>query len=390
MRRESSMRMRFLLAAMALVAVLVFASCGDDDDGGGGDGGGGSGGGDAVTQKPSKKPEQLTVRIWAGALKDGIEEACGNPFTEKTGIPIKWDTSDEGAIHTKVNSAIRAGDRPPVDVSFQLQTRGYLNGVQDLSVPINPRVAPNLKKVTESVSKPPELPSEEGWEYANVYSFMIPVIIRTDRVKPSEIKSWEDLFDPKFKNSIEWDQQYASTAFPIAKLLGVEPSAEDPASMDPVWEKIAEAKPNIAILGDDAASVKALTSGEVDISIHGVFDKIEAEKAGAPVANVIPKEGALILGDSVYIHKGIPDATAYYAQVFINECLSAENQTKIAEILGVIPVNPEAKTPAYMEKEPRVFPVTEEQVAASAIIAPIPAMARNQDAWQAAFDEAVK
>jgi putative spermidine/putrescine transport system substrate-binding protein len=382
------MGLRYYLVAVALVAAMVLSACGDDSDDD--DGGGGSGGGSAATDKPAKKPKQLSVRIWAGPLKDGFAESCGASFTERTGIPIRWDTADEGPIHTKVTSAIRAGERPPVDLSFQLQTRGYLSGVQDLSVPINPDVATNLNAITESVAKPPELPDDDGWAYVNVYSFMIPVIVRTDRVKPEEIKSWQDLFDPRFKNAIEWDQQYASTAFAIAKMLGVTPSAEDPASMDPVWDKIAEAKPNIAILGDDAASVKALTEGQVDISIHGVFDKIEAEAAGAPVASVVPEEGALILGDSAYIHKNIPDESAYYAQVFINECLNAENQTKIADALGVIPVNPEATLPAYMKKEPRVFPVTEEQIEESAIVAPIPAMARNQDEWQAAFDGAVK
>ena len=385
------MRFKCLLVVAGL-SIGLLAGCGDDDDAGtdGGGGDAGAGGGSAVVDKPDSKPSSLTVRIWAGPLKDGIAESCGASFTDKTGIPIKWDTSDEGAIHTKVNNAIRAGERPPVDVSFQLQTRGYLSGVQKLVVPISPKVATNLDVVNESVSKPPELPSDEGWDYANVYSFMIPVIVRTDRVDPSSIKSWEDLFDPRFKDAIEWDQQYASTAFSVAKLLGVEPSEDDAASMDPVWEKIATAKPNIAILGDDAASVKALTEGEVDISIHGVFDKIEAEAAGAPVANVVPKEGALLLGDAVYIHKGIPDESAYYAQVFINECLGAEQQTKIADSLGVIPVNPDATVPGYMEKEPKVFPLTEDQIAASAILAPIPAMARNQDAWQSAFDQAVK
>jgi putative spermidine/putrescine transport system substrate-binding protein len=380
------MRFRSLVLLLtALLVVGVLAACGDDDDDSGDDGGSAA----SAVEKPASKPPNLTVRIWAGTLKDGIAESCGASFTERTGIPIKWDTSDEGAIHTKVNNAIRAGQRPPVDVSFQLQTRGYLSGVQDLVVPVSPDVAKNLNVVNESVSKPPQLPSDDGWAYVNVYSFMIPVIVRTDKVDPKSITSWEDLFDPRFKDAIEWDSQYGSTAFSVAKLLGVEPT-EDEASMDPVWKKIATAKPNIAILGDDAASVKALTEGEVDISIHGVFDKIEAEKAGAPVANVIPKEGALILGDAIYIHKGIPDNSAYYAQVFIDECLSAEQQTNIAKALGVIPVNPDATVPAYMKKEPKVFPLTEEQIEASAILAPIPAMARNQDAWQASFDQAVK
>src|SRR5262245_19660826 len=258
------MRLERLLACFFLLVAVVLVGCGGDDDSGGGSSGSAAGGGGApVVEEPSTKPDALTVRVWAGPLKDGMAESCGASFTDKTGIPIKWDTSDEGAIHTKVNNAIRAGQPPPVDVSFQLQTRGYLSGVQDLVVPISPQVAPNLDVVNASVSKPPELPSDNGWAYANVYSFMIPVIVRTDKVDPDSITSWEDLFDPRFKDAIEWDQQYASTAFSIAKLLGVEPSEDDPASMDPVWEKIATAKPNIAVLGDDAASVKALTEGEV-------------------------------------------------------------------------------------------------------------------------------
>jgi putative spermidine/putrescine transport system substrate-binding protein len=378
------MRMKWLVLACVVCTSMGIVACGSDD----------SGSGDsksaAVTEKPSKKPPALTVRIWAGALKDGIAATCGASFQKSTGIPIKWDTSDEGAIHTKVNNAIRAGQRPPVDVSFQLQTRGYLSGVQKLVIPISPKVAPNLDLVNASVSKPPQLPSTDGWAYANVYTFTIPVIVRTDKVDPKSITSWNDLFDPKFKDAIEWDSQYASTAFSIAKTIGVTPDEKNAASMDPVWKKIATAKPNIAILGDDAASVKGLTSGEIDISIHGIFDKLEAEKAGAPVAAVVPKEGVLLLGDSIYIHKGIPPESAYYAQVFINECLSKEQQTKIADKLGVVPVNPQATLPAYMAKEPNVFPATEEEIKASAIIAPIPAMARNQDAWQAAFDNAVK
>lgn len=97
-----------------------------------------------------------------------------------------------------------------------------------------------------------------------------------------------------------------------------------------------------------------------------------------------------MIGDAFYIHRNIPDENAYYAQVFINECLSAEAQGVLAEQLAVIPVNPEAQVPAEMAARPDVFPVTEEQVADSAIVAPIPLMARYQEDWQSAFEAAVK
>lgn len=343
-----------------------------------------------VNQEPEAKPDKLTIRVYADPFKSALDTACAVPFTEKTGIPVEWDTADEGPSHAKVVQAIRAGSRPPVDASFQLQTRGYLNGVQDLSIPISPSVATNLGSITEAAAKPADLPDDNGWQYVNVYSFTVPLIYRTDMVDPSEVVSWRDLFSERFRNNLEIDNQYGGTAFAIAKMMGIDPADGAPESMAVVWEEYAALRPNIAIVGSDADSVKALTTGEAVISIHGSQNKVAAEEAGAPVDYLVPEEGVFMIGDAFYIHRNIPDENAYYAQVFINECLSAEAQGVLAEQLAVIPVNPEAQVPAEMAARPDVFPVTEEQVADSAIVAPIPLMARYQEDWQSAFEAAVK
>jgi len=236
--------------------------------------------------------------------------------------------------------------------------------VQGLSIPISPEVAPNLNAVTPSVAKPGDLPTEEGWPYVNVYSFTVPVIYRTDLVNLDGLNSWQDLFDPRFKDSLELDGQYGGSAFSIAKMMGVDTTEGAPASMDPVWAEYQKLRPNIAIVGSDADAVKALTTGQAPISVHGTAAKVAAQEAGAPVDYFVPDEGIYMTGDSFYIHKNIPAENAYYAQVFLNECLSAESQTMLAEELAVIPVNPDAQVTEEMAARPDVYPVTDEQVAA--------------------------
>ena len=65
-------------------------------------------------------------------------------------------------------------------------------------------------------------------------------------------------------------------------------------------------------------------------------------------------------------------------------------QSVVADKLGLIPVNPDATVPAYMSDNKAVFPRRAEDLdAVKAIVAPIPLMAKNDEAWQKAFDAAI-
>jgi len=339
------------------------------------------------TTAPKTKPPALTIRTWS---ESDFIKAVSASFTEETGIPVRIDTTDEGPSHAKVVQAIRSGDRPPVDLSFQLQTRGFLNGVQGLSIPVSPEVATNLTQVSEAAAKPPELPSDNGWLYVNIVSITIPVIYRTEAVKPDSIGSWQDLWGEEFRDKLFIDGQYAGSVFAFAEAWDIDPADNPPASLDPLWEKYRELRPNIAAVGDGGAATRGLTNGQFDVAVYPPGVMFEARDAGAKVDVMAPEEGILLLGDSMYIHKNIPDESAYYAQVFINHALSPENQAVTAETQGFLPMNPNAEVPSFMSDDPSVFPITAEQIEEYAIVAPIPLMARHQDAWQASFEEAIK
>lgn len=342
-----------------------------------------------VPAEPPAKPDRLVIRIWSGDQQKVYAETAGKAFTDATGIPIVWDTTDEGVSYAKLNQEISAGQRPSADASFNAQQRAYTNAARGWTIPINPELAPNLEKVTAQTAAPADA-KDGAWSYVNPYTLSVPFIVRTDKVDPQQVQTWDDLFTPELRDSLAIDSIYSSTAFGFAQSLGVDPAQNAPDGMKPVWDKISQIRPNLAQLGSNADVVTALTNGSVKVAISNTGSGIQAQAAGAPVALVAPKDGLYVVGDAYYIHKGIPDANAYYAQVFANYILDPKVQSAVAERLGLVPVNPEAQVPTYMSDNPAVFPRSEADLkAVNAIVAPIPLMARNDEAWQKAFDSAI-
>jgi putative spermidine/putrescine transport system substrate-binding protein len=343
----------------------------------------------AVPTKPATKPARLVVRLWGGADQEVYEETAAKAFTAATGIPIKWDTTDEAVSYAKINQQIASGDRPSADASLNAQQRAYTNAARGWTVPINPALAPNMAKVTTSTARPVDTTSA-SWPYLIPYTLSVPFIVRTDKIDPSKVQTWDDLFKPDLAKGLVLDSIYSSTAFGFAGSMGVDPAKGAPSSMDPVWSRIAKLKPNLAQLGSNADVVTALTNGTVKVAISNIGSGISAKAAGAPVKMVAPKNGLYVVGDAYYIHKGIPAENSYYAQVFANYLLDPTVQSAVAAKLGFVPVNPAATVPKYMSDDPKVFPRSEADLkAVGAILAPIPLMAKNDAPWQKAFENAI-
>lgn len=342
-----------------------------------------------ASAEPATKPDRLVVRIWSGDQEKVYADTAAAKFTADTGIPIVWDTTDEAVSYAKLNQEISAGQRPSADASFNAQQRAYTNAARGWTIPINPELVPNLASVTAETAAPPGT-GDGAWDYLNPYTLTVPFIVRTDKLDPATVRTWDDLFSPDLRDSLAVDTIYSSTAFGFAQSMGIDPAQNPPAGMDPVWARVSELRPNLAQLGSNADVVTALTNGSVKLAISNSGSGIQAQNAGAPIALVAPSDGLYVVGDAYYIHKGIPQENAYYAQVFANYLLDPEVQSEVADKLGLIPVHPDATVPAYMTDNPGVFPRTAEDLAAvKAIVAPVELMAKNDEAWQKAFDGAI-
>ncbi|PRC52298.1 hypothetical protein C6A85_59630, partial [Mycobacterium sp. ITM-2017-0098] len=73
------------------------------------------------TTEPATKPDRLVIRIWSGDQEKVYADTAAAKFTEATGIPIVWDTTDESVSYAKLNQEMSSNQRPSADASFNAQ-----------------------------------------------------------------------------------------------------------------------------------------------------------------------------------------------------------------------------------------------------------------------------
>jgi len=346
----------------------------------------------ALTKAPAHKPAYITIRAYSGGYQAAMAKSAGKAFTAATGVKVRWDTTDEFVSFNKIDQEIRAGQRPDVDASLQAQQRAYLDAARGLTLPISTTLAPNALKANRAVAAPPGTPaSATTWAYMNPYSVTVAFITNPKLVDPKTLTSWNDLSQPRFKKSLIFDQIYSSTAFGMAHAMGVDPANNPPSSLDPVWKRVEELRPNLVVLGSNTDVTTALSQGTGKVAITCTCAYNDAVSAGTNLVVVAPKDGLYEVADAYYIHKDIPAANYYYAQVFANYLYAAQTQATLAKEQSLIPSVPGSKLPPFMAKQPEVFPVTEaQQKAANVVPAPIALMARNDLPWQTSFENAIK
>jgi putative spermidine/putrescine transport system substrate-binding protein len=346
----------------------------------------------AVTTAPKIKPKYITVRVWSGPYQKAFAVTVARQFTKATGVGVHWDTTDELVSYQKIAQEIRSGIRPEADASMQAQQRAYLDAVRGLTLPISTKVAPNMTRGIFAIAAPEGTPkAAQTWAYANPYSVTVSLVVNTAKVNPKLLTKWSDLFSPKYRHSIVLDQTFWSTAFPLAKAMGIDWTKNPPRSMDPVWKRIKTLRPNLAALGNGQDITTALTNGNASIAVTCTCNVISAISSGAKLALVVPRDGMFMVADAYYIHKGIPAGNYYYAQLFANYLYSAQTQAYLAKDQGLVPSVPGTPVPQYMKDQPRAFPLTAAEIkAANGVVAPIPLIARYNDQWQLAFENAIK
>lgn len=337
------------------------------------------GGPAAANQKPTEpasKPERLVVRTWGGPWRTTYGESAAASFTAKTGIPVEFDVTDFNELQVKISQSVSAGTKPPVDVVLTIESMAYAAQVQGLSSPIDPFMIESRSDLS-SLAQPPGATS-----YMNVSAYSQPIVYDPKQVSLTGDVSWDVLFDPKYQGKLFVTNTFSSLLFPVAKMMGLDPAKDD---LTPAFDKIAGLKNSIAAAGDEEEFIAGMEAGEISLGITLAATAMEVKG----LKWVVPKEGAVVSSEAMYVPAGLPDDVNYWAQLFVSEVLSAENQSKIAAGIAETPVNLKAQVPDFMKGDP-AFPVTEEEIARYGIVVPVEVEARNKDRWQAAYAAAIQ
>ncbi len=274
------------------------------------------------TLKAARK--EARVVVYGGSTVAGLKVHATKLFKEKFGLELEALSGRGSDVVAKILSERRA-DLFTVDV--------YISGPTSIYIDFKPKGA--LDPIEPALILP-EVIDSKGWldgkhywgdEDRMVYLWAASpeshVVINTTVVQPEEIKSYQDLLNPKWKG----------------KIMINDPSLEGPGRrgfVDAIYHKFVEPDffrqlvkyQDVVVLRDENLMNNWLVMGKYPILLWPNNGRLpEYIEAGAPIESVTQKEGISIRagGAALSIMNRAPNPHA--ASVFTNWFLSREGQT---------------------------------------------------------------
>lgn len=175
----------------------------------------------------------------------------------------------------------------------------------------------------------------------------------------SGVPSWAQLWAPESAGRVIipglQNTEGVWTLFAAAHLATGKPMAEAQYEIDAAFDRLAALKPNVlTTYSVMSQAFNLLEQGEISM-LAGSFSSyaLPRKAEGAPVDLAAPKEGIFAMPSGVTLVKGGPNPEL--ADAYVNEMLSADLQTRIAEFSAALPANTEAKASVALPEGVGVF-----------------------------------
>jgi len=325
--KSRSKRIRTLIAALAAFgAALALAACG-------GDSGtvGGANEGPTQTAKAGKATGDLTISNWPGYIDPGSKGTVAR-YEADTGVKVKYieDVNDNNQFFGKLQPLLQQGQSGGRSIfvvtdwmAKQMHDLGYLQN-------INMSDIPNVKNnLIDSLRHPETDPQRQ---------FSIPwqsglTGIWVDTSKAPEIRSVNDLFDPKYKGQVTMLSEMRDTVPLVMKADGVDPET---ASKQDWLDAIAKLKDAV-----DSGQIRAFTGNEYteDLNSGNIVAAIGWSGDSSLISNKnaewrMPAQGCMIFSDNMVIPVGAPNTAA--ALDWMNYVYEPKNAADIAAYVNYV------------------------------------------------------
>jgi spermidine/putrescine transport system substrate-binding protein len=297
-----------LVAIACAVATVVLAlgvtACGDDTVGGGGNN-------DEVTMAKGGPVEgSLTISNWPGYIDPGPKGTLAE-FEDKTGVSVDYieDINSNDGFFGKLQPQLEQGESGGRSIfvvadymAKQMHDLGYLQEINHNDLPT---VFENLLPSLESPGFDPERKFSVPWQGGMTG-------IWVDTSKAPEIRSVNDLFDPKYKGKVTMLDELRETVPLVMLAEGVDPAKASAEQWLDAIDKLGDAASSGQIrrfTGNEYT--EDLTAGNLVAAIGWSGDASLIENENAEWR--MPTEGCTRWSENMVIPVGAPNTPAALA-----------------------------------------------------------------------------
>lgn len=324
------------------------------------------------------KPRELIVRAWGGVWVEALEKGVSRPFTEKTGIAVRHDLTEDNELRPKIWAAVDQGRMPPIHVNWDTTTNATKSALRGVAEDLGD--LPNLKEMLPA-ARPAGF---DGVPLINMYSYVYVLAYRDEAFPNGAPDSWHAMLDPRFKGRIAlYDDGIGFQ--PPAQIAGGGTLEGIPDDMGPCWEFMRKVKAQSPLLGEDPDFTTWFQNGEIDLACTILSNARAAKQNGIEVSWTVPKEGAKVDTDGMWIPKGLPEAELYWAKRYVDFAMSQEAQQEWTSALGLPGLRPGLTPPADLKGDP-AYPTTPEDFK-RLLSVPSTVLVKHEAEWSQKFNE---
>ena len=333
-------------AVAALVLAMGVAACGDDTVGGGS-------GGEVTVAKGGPVKGSLTISNWPGYIDPGPKGTVAE-FEKDSGVSVDYieDVNDNNTFFGKMQPQLEQGESGGRSIfvltdwmAKQMYDLGYLQEIDRADLPT---VFENLVPSLENPSFDPGRKFSIPWQ-----SGMTGVWV--DTAKAPDIKSVNDLFDPKYKGKVTFLEEMRDSVPLVLKAEGVDP--EEATNED--WMKAIDKVGAAA----DSGQIRAFTGNNYNEELNA--GNIVAAVGWSGDASIVsnpnaewrmPTEGCVLWSDNMVIPVGAPNVGAAFGWMeFVYEPEVAADLTEYITYVSPVDGVKDLVEPS-LAKDQLVFP----------------------------------
>lgn len=290
----------------------------------------------------------LTIYNWG----DYIDDELIDRFEEETGVKIVYETFDSNeAMLTKIQ---QGGTTYDIAVPSEYMIDKMRQ--EDLLIPLDHAKLPNLKHIDERFM---DLPFDPGNQYSVPYFWgTVGIVYNREMLGDVELTSWNDLWDPAFKNEILLIDGAREVIGMGLNSLGYSLNDTNEEHLREAKEKLDSLTPNIkAIVGDEIKML--IANEEASIGLVWSGDAADMMWENENLDYVVPSEGSNLWFDNMVIPKTAKNVEA--AHQFINFMLDPEVSSQNTEWVSYSTPNKAALEfmPEDMVEDERFYPSPE-------------------------------